>query len=293
MNVSVFSQKRSKWLDYFMIMIGTTLMAVGINLVYEPMNMVTGGISGLAIIIKEFSKSLLGIEIPIWLTNAVINIPLFLVAIYIKGRKFIGKTLFATVWFTIALYLVPVHQIVSDDYLLASVFGGVLGGAGLGLVFITGATTGGTDLLGSIFQHYVKHYSIAQLLMVIDGGIVLIGAIVFGVNVALYAVIAVFITSKVMDAILAGMKYAKLAYIISDQYDMIAKTILIEMERGVTGVYAKGMYSNQDKKMLFCVVSKKEIVKIVEITNQIDPKAFVIISDIREVMGEGFIEYKQ
>jgi uncharacterized membrane-anchored protein YitT (DUF2179 family) len=110
---------------------------------------------------------------------------------------------------------------------------------------------------------------------------------------ALYATIAVFITAKVSDGILEGLKFAKMAYIISDDYLRIADAIMHQMDRGVTGINATGMYSSRDKKMLFCVVSKNEIVKIIEIAQKIDPKSFVIVSDVREVMGEGFIEYRQ
>jgi uncharacterized membrane-anchored protein YitT (DUF2179 family) len=117
--------------------------------------------------------------------------------------------------------------------------------------------------------------------------------VVFGIGNALYAVIAVFVTTKVSDSILEGLKFAKMAYIISDDYSEIAHAIMHHMDRGVTGVNATGMYSNRDKKMLFCVVSKKEIVRIIEIAKRIDPNSFVIVSDVREVMGEGFIEYRQ
>ncbi len=285
--------KRSKGMDAILIIIGTLLVAVSVNVVYEPLGMVTGGVSGLAIVIKYFTSNLIDGGIPIWFSNLVINIPLFLAAILLKGKKFVGKTLFATVCFTVALYIVPSCNIEFQDYLLAAVFGGVIGGVGLGLVFVTSATTGGTDLFGMIVQKYFKHYTVPQLLIVIDGAIVLTGAAVFGLNKALYAVIAVYINSKVMDGILEGLKFAKVAYIISDHYDEIAKEILYKMERGVTGISARGMYSNNEKQMLFCVVSKKEIAPVVDIVASIDKKAFIIVSDAREVMGEGFIEYRQ
>lgn len=285
--------KRSKAAEYLLVILGVFLMAVGVNVVYEPVGLVTGGISGLAIIIKEFSRGFMEGGIPVWLTNVVVNIPLFVIAAMVLGKKYVGKTLFATVWFSVALYIVPSFNIQYQDLLLASVFGGVIGGIGIGLVFATSSSTGGTDLIGAIVHHYVKHYSVAKLLMVIDGVIVFVGAAVFGLNKALYAVIAVFITSKVMDAILEGLKFAKLAYIISEQYEEIADEILNEIGRGVTGLSATGMYMQQERKMLFCVVSQKEIIQLIDIVAKKDPKAFVIVSDVREVMGEGFIEYRQ
>lgn len=284
---------RSKPMEIFLIILGTFILAIGINLVYEPTGLVTGGVSGLAIVIKHLTKNMFNGGIPIWLTNAVLNIPLFIAAIIVKGKKFVGKTLFATVCLTIALYIVPSFDIIYNDLLLAAVFGGVISGVGIGLVFITLATTGGTDLLGMIIHTFVRHYTVPQLLMVIDGSIVIVGAATFGLNKALYAVIAVYITAKVTDSMLEGLKFAKLAYVISDHYDQIAHEIMHSLERGATGIHATGMYSNQDKKMLFCVVSKKEIVELNDIVSRIDPKAFVIVSDVREVLGEGFIEYKQ
>ena len=158
---------------------------------------------------------------------------------------------------------------------------------------LVSASTGGTDLHATLIHRYKRHISVPFILTFIDGAIILIGALVFGIGNALYAIIAVFISAKVSDGILEGLKFAKMAYIISDEYDKIAKEIMTTLDRGVTGLSSTGMYSNIDRKMLFCVVSKKEIVKITEIAKKIDPKSFVIVNDVREVMGEGFIEYRQ
>jgi uncharacterized membrane-anchored protein YitT (DUF2179 family) len=279
--------------NYVLIVIGTFLMAAAVNMVYEPMDMVTGGFSGLAIVIQDVTKNMWSNGIPIWLTNACLNIPLFIVAWFVKGRHFIQKTLFATVCFTVGLYIIPSFDLIYNDYLLAAVFGGTISGIGLGLVFSTSTSTGGTDLLGMLFQTRLKYYSVAQLLFVIDGIIVLLGALVFGLNTALYAVIAVFITSKVIDAMLEGVRFAKMVFIISEQYVEISDEILNRMRRGATALSATGMYSKKDKKVLLCAVSKKEIVKLTDIVAKVDPQAFIIITDAREVMGEGFIEYRQ
>jgi len=284
---------KTKLSHYFLIIFGTILIAASVKLVYEPLGMVTGGVSGLAIVIKKITSIWIDGGIPIWLTNVILNVPLFIAAILVKGKKFLKNTIFATISFTIALYLVPTLDIVYHDYLLAAVFGGVIGGTGLGLVFVTLSSTGGTDLLAMLVHKYKPYYSVPQILVVIDGTIVLAGAISFGVTKALYAVIAVYITSKVSDSILEGLKFAKMAYVISDYYEEIANQVMMELDRGVTGVSATGMYSSKDKKMLFCVVSKKEIILLTEIVSKIDPRAFIIVSDVREVMGEGFREYRQ
>lgn len=289
----VLKGKQLKGMKYVLIVVGTTFMALGINLFYAPMHMVTGGVSGLAIVIKEWTTEILPGGVPIWVTNIVCNIPLLLLATRIKGKKYLLQTLFATVSFTVALSIIPSFNLGFEDFLLISVFGGVLNGIGLGIVFSTQSSTGGSDLLGSLIHEKFKHYSIAQILMVIDAVVVGIGAAVFGVTRALYAVIAIFISSRVIDSIQEGLKFAKITYIISDHYEEIAKEVIKGLNRGATAISAKGMYSNSDKKMLFCVVSKKELVKIVNIVARIDQKAFLIVSDAKEVLGEGFIEYKQ
>ncbi len=285
--------KKTKTGHFMLIVAGTLLMAASVNLVYDPLNMVTGGVTGLAIIIKKVTGLWIDGGVPIWLSNLLLNIPLFIAAWLVRGRTFLKNTFFATISLTIALYIVPTIDIVYQDYLLAAVFGGVLGGAGLGLVFITLSSTGGTDLLAMVIHKFKPYYTVPQILTVIDGLIVLAGVISFGLTKALYAIISVYITAKISDSILEGLKFAKMAYVISDYYDEIAKQIMKDLDRGVTGISATGMYSNKDKKMLFCVVSKKEIVELTEIVAKIDPKAFIIVSDVREVMGEGFIEYRQ
>ena len=275
------------------ILVGAILMAISINIVYEPMGMVTGGVSGLAIVVKKLTEPFIEGGLPIWLFNTLINIPLFLIAFVLKGKKFLVTVLFGTVCYILALMIVPIYSFKYEDTLLASIFGGVIGGVGIGLVFSTAATTGGSDLIATLIHDFKKHYSVPQILIIVDGIIIVIGAIVFGVGNALYALIAVFITAKVSDGILSGLKYAKMAYVISDEYVKIAEAIMQSLDRGVTSMNVTGMYSNKDKNMLFCVVTKKEIVKIIEISQKIDAKSFVIISDVREVMGEGFIEYRQ
>ncbi|MDF2541046.1 MAG: hypothetical protein K0S47_764 [Herbinix sp.] len=286
------SKKHPILSKYIVTIVGAFLMALAVNLVFEPMGMVTGGISGMAIVVKKLTEGIIPGGFPIWLFNVLCNVPLFLLAVLLKGKRYIISAIVGTISYIAALYFIPIYNISQEDALLGAIFGGVIGGIGIGLVFSSSASTGGTDLLASLIQNYQRHYTIPQILTVIDGTIIILGAAVFGVGMALYAIIAVYITAKVSDGILEGLKFAKMAYIISDEYTKIADAVL-KLNRGVTGINATGMYSNSDKKMLFCVVSKKEIVKIIEISQKIDPKCFIIISDVREVMGEGFIEYRQ
>lgn len=288
-----FLRNQSKLRDILFILAGTFLMSVAVNMVYDPLGMVTGGVTGIGIVIKHLTQELLPGGVPVWLTNVLCNVPLFLAAILVLGKRFLGKTLFATVSMTAFLYLLPVTPLFSEDYLLASVFGGVIAGAGIGLVLAASATTGGTDLLCALIHKKLKHYSVPQLLIAVDGLIVLGGVAVFGINESLYAAIAIFITAKMSDGILEGLKFSKMAYIVSEQSSVIAKEIMQQLDRGVTALQATGMYSGKERKMLLCVVSKKEIAAVLDIVNRNDRNAFVIVSDAREVMGEGFIENTQ
>ncbi len=285
-----FFRSQSKVRDLIFILAGTLMMAVAVNMVYDPLGMVTGGVTGIGIVIRHLTRDLLTDGIPVWLTNALCNIPLFLAAVLVLGKRFLGKTLLATVTMTVFLYLLPVTPLFSEDYLLASVFGGVIAGAGIGLVLAASATTGGTDLLCALIHKRLKHISVPQLLIVVDGLVVLGGVAVFGINESLYAAIAIFITAKMSDGILEGLKFSKMAYIISEKSDAIAQEIMEKLDRGVTALNATGMYSGKERKVLLCVVSKKEIAAVLDIVNKNDRSAFVIISDAREVMGEGFIE---
>ena len=277
--------RRSVAGDYGLIVVGTFLIGFAIKSIYDPVSMVTGGVSGLAIIAKELWS------VPLWLTNTLLNIPLFAAGLYVMGWKFIKRTLFSTVMLSVSLYVLPEASYMGNDILLSALFGGIISGVGTGMVFLASCTTGGTDMLAALMQKRMKHYTLAQIMQVLDGIIVLAGATGFGIPTALYALIAIFCVSKVTDGLIEGLKFSKQAYIISDSYREIADAILERMGRGVTSLEARGMYSNEEKKMLFCVVSKKEIVKIREIVSEFDARAFVIVSDAREVFGEGFIEY--
>lgn len=283
--------KKSRWLPWVMIVLGTGLMAVGIQNVYDPINLVTGGFTGIAIIIKNVTEGYIQGGIPLWLTNFVLNIPVFLIALRLKGKSFIGRTAVATVLLSVWLYLLPGAALVSDDYILAAVFGGVLNGVGMGMILLASATTGGTDMVAAVIQHKLRHYSIAQIMQILDGVIVLAGLYVFGIQPALYAMVSIFIVSKISDGMMEGFRYSKAAFIITEKYQEVSKCIMERMDRGVTGLQAQGMYSGQEKCMLYCVVSKKQIVTLKELVMGIDKNAFVIVNDVREVLGEGFLEY--
>lgn len=273
--------------NWFTMILGTAIMAVAIKMIYDPAGLVTGGVSGVGIIMKEL------IGIPLWLTNTMLNIPLFVAAFMVKGWKFISRTVVATLGLSAFLYILPDISLGLNDTLLCALLGGALSGIGTGLVFMARSTTGGTDLLAAVLQHYLRHLSVAQIMQVLDGIVVLAGAWIFGLDFAVCAICAVLVVTKVTDGILEGMHFSKVAFIISEKYDEIAETIMTDLERGVTGIHGTGMYSGNAKNILFCVVSQKELVLVKDIVSKIDPSSFVIVTDAREVLGEGFIEYKQ
>ena len=284
--------KKPVGLDYLMIIVGTGLMSLAINSVFDAAGMVTGGFSGIAIIIKAWTKNLIEGGIPLWVTNCVLNLPLFVIAWKVRGFSFIKRAILGEISLSVWLAIQPVGNLAGNDLLLSALYGGVIQGVGIGLVFLGGGTTGGTDMMAAIIQKFLKHYSIAQIMQVIDAMVVLVGMYVFGVHKALYAIIAVYLVTKVSDGLIEGLKFSKAAYIITGKPKEISDMIINDLDRGVTGINARGMYSGQDKLMLFCVVNKKEIIMLKEKVDKIDPDAFVIVTDAREVHGEGFIEKK-
>ena len=286
------SRKKIWYLDYLMIIVGTALMSVAINSVFDMSGMVTGGFSGIAILVKQWTEGIIPGGMPLWITNMGLNIPLFLIGMKIGGFNFVKKALVGEVCLSFWLAVLPAFDIAGNDLLLAAVYGGVIQGVGIGLVFLGRGTTGGTDMMAALLQLKLRHYSIAQIMQFIDGAVVLVGMYVFGVQKALYAIIAVFLVTKVSDSMIEGLKFSKQAYIISCKPEEISTQIMKNLDRGVTGIRGKGMYSGQDKLLLYCVVGRKEIVALKELVDEIDPEAFVIVSDVREVLGEGFIERK-
>ena len=277
--------------NYVLILVGTAVMALAIQCIYDRVGLVTGGFTGLTIVIRSLTKSVVEGGIPLWFTNIVLNIPVFLYS-YIKfGRKFVGRTLFATLMLSVWLYIIPGVDLSGDDYLLAALFGGAFTGVGMGLVLRAGATTGGTDMVAALIQSRMRHYSVVQIMQVMDAAIVIAGLYVFGLRSTLYAVVSIFVMTKVSDAFLEGFKNSKAALIITNHHEEVAQRLMDELDRGVTGMDAKGMYTQDYKCVLYCVVSRKEIVQLKEIVNDVDPDAFVIVSDVREALGEGFMEY--
>ena len=276
------------WMTYLLLTAGTFFMAVGINVIYEPLSMVTGGFSRIGILVKKLTQTARWSGIPVGMTTLLLNIPLFIWGYSQKGKVFVKKTVYAASCFSFFLLIIPTFDIVKQDYLMAALVGGLLNGTGIGLVFSQGASTGGSDLLSVLTAKILPGLSASERLILIDTLIVAAGVFIFGLEIGLYAVVAVFVTGKVSNAILDGLKFAKIAYIISDHPEEISEHILRELGRGLTGLEGQGMYSEKHKMVLMCVVSKKEAVLLKDIVKNADNEAFLILSEAKEVLGEGF-----
>lgn len=273
-------------IDYIAISIGTFVMAISINMFLDPNTIAPGGVTGLGIVLKKITNGLISVDI----TNLVVNIPLFIGGVMVLGKSFGAKTLYATLSLSLFIWILPVTNATSD-MLLASVFGGVLIGIGLGIVFKFGGTTGGTDLAGAILNRYFPGFTTATYMMMIDLMVVVASGVVNrNLETPLYSVIALYILVKVIDLILDGIGYAKAFFIISNEPDVMGKSILEELDRGVTMLKGKGMYTGDDRDVLLCVVNRAQVTKLKEVVHGVDNKAFVMVADIHEVLGEGFKE---
>lgn len=273
-----------------LLIAGATLTAIATKYIYDPAGLVTGGVSGLSIIARSVSVRYFGHDFPLWLGSLVFNIPIFLYAMKQFGVKHILRTGFVWLLLTAELYFLPERTLITDDLLLVSIYGSILMGIGSGLLLIAHATSGGSDMLGESLHQQIRSVSIGRLIQIIDGIIVFAGLLTFGVEHTLYAMISVFIMGKIIDLVLNNGKKAKMATIVSDENDKIAEEIMSTLNRGVTSLYGKGMYTGSDKRILLCVCSNRDLVTIKDIVKKHDPHAFFVIGDVDEAMGEGFFE---
>lgn len=291
------------WKNYLWIILGSFITAISINVFMVPYKIAPGGVSGIATVIYYLTNGKLSVGI----IMLILNVPLFIAGIRFIGGKFVVRTLFSTVFLSFIIdtaepftryiverFLVKLEPVLSTpDLLLYSIFGGFLMGLGLGLVFKSGATTGGTDLAARIVHHFIPNLTMGQILLFIDTSVIIFSAIAFNSFIlGLYAIVTLYISSKVIDAILEGVNFAKAVFIISDRSEEIADKIMKELDRGVTGLKGTGMYTRSDKQVLLCVLHRGQLQNLKEIVGSIDNRAFIILADIREVLGEGFKIYE-
>ena len=269
--------------SYVLISLGSLVAAAAYNLFLVPNKIAPGGVGGIGTVLYHLYA------VPVGVSMLIMNIPLFLLSIRTLGGRFGIKTLYATIALSVAIDLTTFLPVVTDDLLLASLFGGLILGFGLGIVFMQGATTGGTDIAAKLVHRWLPHISIGTLLLFIDMAVVLLAAVVFrNYQIALYAIITLFVIAKVLDAVLEGVDFAKAVYVISEKNNEIAWEIMDELARGVTGFRIIGKWTNREREMLLCVVRRREVHVLKGIVADIDPQAFVFLADVREVLGEGF-----
>ncbi len=269
--------------EIFLLVVGCLIMASGTSFFLLPNQLSSGGFAGIATITYYL------LNIPLGTTIFVLNIPLFIISFFRIGKKFFVKSLLGTALLSIFIDILDKIPSITQDRFLACIYGGIAMGIGMGLVLKSNSSTGGTDILTYIIKTYKSHYSTSSLIVSIDIVIVALNVIFFhNIEIGLYSGITIYLMGKMIDIIFEGVNFTKMMFIISEKYEEIAKQVGKEVDRGSTGIYAKGMYTNEDKMMLLCVGSRNEIAKIKSIAVNIDKKAFIIITNARETWGKGF-----
>ena len=278
---------RDELFNILLIAAGLILATLGYRLYLIPNNVAPGGFTGIGQIVNHLVPA-----VGVGLVNLLFNVPLFLVSLRSMGLGFGLRSLISSVALSLMLDYLPVPAM-TDDVLLSAVFGGVLCGAGFGLVLRGHATTGGSDMLASIVHRHVPALKVSVCLFAVDATVVVASGFVFDASAAMYALISVFVMNVVIDQVLEGPGLARSHIIITNHGEKMAERILKELDRGVTAIEAKGMYSGEGRTMLLCVVSRLEAVRLRSIVYSVDPRAFVIVQNVHEALGEGFKELQK
>lgn len=286
--------------DYGYITVGSFILAVGFVYFMTPHKIVPGGLFGVAIVVHYLTQGWFSFcpeGFPVGLFSLLVNIPLTVVGVKILGPRFGIKTVtgfvLSSVFIDLISYLRPVAEApLVTDVLLSCIFGGVLIGIGTGLIFKSKATSGGSDIIAMIIAKYTN-LQLGQLMIYVDSAIVLIGLAAFkDWQIPLYSWLVIYITGKAIDVTLEGMNYHKALFIISSKHEEIKEKILVDLERGGTLFSAKGMYSNEEKQIIYTVVSRREVAILEQFISQVDPDAFITVMDTSEILGEGFQSLK-
>lgn len=265
--------------------IGSAIMAIGTSLFLLPNQLSSGGFSGIATITYYLLK------IPVGAMILALNIPLFLFAGYKMGKEFLIKSIIGTSSLSLFIDIFDKYPPITTDRFLACIYGGIIIGIGTAIILKVNSSTGGTELVTNIIKNKNPHIRVSQYLMIIDMLIIGLNVIFFReIEIGLYSVIAIYLYGKLVDIIFEGVYYTKLLFIISDKNEEIAEAIGNEAQRGVTGLYGKGMYSKKEKLVLICAASRGDIAKIKTISKKIDERCFIVVANAREVLGKGFKE---
>ena len=285
-NLSVKQKKiKDLFLDVCGDIIGSFIFGIGIISFIGPANIAPGGVSSIALMINYF------IPVPIGLTSFLINVPLLILSFLYLGKRFTFKTIRTLAINTVVIDLIvtPLIPIYSGDRLLGSLYGGVLVGAGLALIFLRGSTTGGTDIVSFLLQKFVPSFSIGRAMMIIDGSVIAASMLVYrDIESGLFGIISLFTMTQVLDGIIYGVDKGCLVTVISPKNRQIAERIISEMDRGATFLKGEGGYSHEAKDVLLCAVRQVQFTRLKSIIYQEDRDAFIIVSDVGQILGEGF-----
>lgn len=271
--------------DYFLITVGFILVAIAVEYFYIPNNLAAGGVSGMAILVNHYFPA---IEVGVFVL--IMNFILFIVAFIFIGGNFGAKTIYASFGLSFTLWLIERFfspSAITNDLMLAAIFGTLISAIGLAMVFNTNASTGGTDILAKILNKFF-HLDMGKSLLVVDFVVTLAAAVTFGVNVGLYALLSVMINGFAIDRIIDGFNSVKEVMIISNEWEAISDFIIKDLERGCTIFEGKGGYTKRDTKLIYAVVGRSEFIKLRSFIKDKDPRAFITISEAHEVLGEGF-----
>ncbi|WP_068497214.1 YitT family protein [Paenibacillus kribbensis] len=267
--------------DILLIILGSFITALTFNMFLLPNRIASGGVSGLSIVGEE----LFGLE-PAY-TQWGMNIPLFIAGVLLLGKKYGLRSLLGSIMLPLFVYVTKDWAVPTTNPLLASLYGGIGVGLGLGTVFRGRGSTGGLAILAQIIHKYTG-FSLSLCVMLMDGTVITLAGFTLSPERALYALIGLFVTGKVIDAVEMGLSYSKVAYIISNQKETITQAILQDLDRGLTELAGRGGYTNEERPVLMVVVGQNEVTRLKTLVRLVDPEAFVIISNTREVLGEGF-----
>ncbi len=268
---------------------GSTVFALGFALFLEPNDMNAGGISGLAQIVVELTGvgTVGGLSI-------LINLPLFILGGMKIGKRFFAGSMLGMVLSSVLIDAFAAVHIPTPEPLIAVLYGGVICGLGLGLVFVNGTSTGGSDILVRLLKLKYRNVPIGQISITFDAVVVILTGLVFqDVSKALYTGVTVYLSGKVVDAVIYNFDYSKVALIISDHHEAIAREIGLKLDRGATFLHAEGSYSHAPKKVVLAAVKKQQLAELKELVVSIDPKAFIIVQEAHQVLGDGFSRYSK
>ena len=265
------------------LVVGSFIMACSTAFFLLPNKLSTGGFSGLSTIAYYL------FHVPVGTAMIILNLPLFIIAFFRVGKKFLVKSVFGTILLSVFINILERFPAATSDKLLACIYGGIIMGIGTAIILKVSGSTGGSDLLSYVVRSFNDRFKSGDLIIIIDTVIIILSIVIFReIEIGLYSAIAIFLMGKMIDIVFEGVNFTKVLFIVSDKSEEIAKLIGTVVQRGSTGIYAKGMHTDNDKIMLFCVGSRSEIVRIKNIATKIDDKAFIVIFNARETWGKGF-----